>query len=169
MNKLKYVIVCITTVFMPLFTIGTVFCGFCFASEHLQPGNRYKIVRPVYLMAVYKSLNNRQVSKDTARAYLHAEEYYKKSEVAFQCEVPVGTIMTIIGQAPKVWHIPFFADRYFIKLDPDMSRGLDVILELNRGIEGDLDGLNPKLFKRAPKKDTRGLTAKPQGADQTSS
>ncbi len=44
---------------------------------------------------------------------------------------------------------PFFiANQYFIQLDPDLSRGLDVELELNRGIEGSLDGLNPELFER---------------------
>ena len=69
-------------------------------------------------------------------------------EVAFQCEVPVGTIMTIIGPAPKAWHLPFLANRYFVRLDPDLSRGLDVVLELNRGIEGSLDWLNPELFNR---------------------
>jgi hypothetical protein len=99
-------------------------------------------------MGVYDSLNNRQVSKETARAYLESIQTYKKAEVAFQCEVPVGTIMTIIGPTPKVWHLPFFANRFFVRLDPDLSRGLDVVLELNRGIEGSLDGLNPELFSR---------------------
>lgn len=164
MNKLTYVIVHATIAFALFTVIINIFCDISYASEQPHPGNRYKIIRPVYLAAEYYSLNNRQVSRETARAYLESKQTYKKSWVAFQCEVPVGTIMTIIGPAPKVWHVPFFADRYFIKLDPDMSRGLDVILELNRGIEGDLDGLNPKLFKRAPKNDPRELTAKPKGA-----
>ena len=99
-------------------------------------------------MAVYDSLNNRQISRETARAYLHSKEYAQKSWVAFQCEVPVGTIMTIIGLAPKSWYRPFSANRYFVRLDPDQSRGLDVELELNRGIEGSLDGLSPELFSR---------------------
>jgi hypothetical protein len=152
MNKLYYVIV-LTTIAFTLFTVIStiILCGLSYASEQQQPGNQYKIVRPVYLMAVYKSLNNRQISKEAARAYLHAEEYYNKAEVAFQCEVPVGTIMTIIGPAPKVWHLPFFANRYFVRLDPDLSRGLDIVLELNRGIEGSLDGLNPELFSRQKK------------------
>ena len=132
-----------------IFTIiGTIFCGLSYASEKPQSGSRYIIVRPLYLMAVYNSLNNRQLSRETARAYLHSKEYYNKSEVAFQCEVPAGTVMTIISPIPKVWHLPFFANRYLIKLDPDPSRGLDVVLELNRGIEGNLDGLNPELFSR---------------------
>lgn len=137
-----------------LFTviISVIFYGLSFANEEPQPGNRYKIIRPVYLMAVYDSLNNRQVSRETARAYLHSMRYYEKASVAFQCEVPVGTIMTIIGPAPKVWHLPFFANRYFVRLDPDLSRGLDVALELNRGIEGNLDGLSPELFSRQPGK-----------------
>jgi len=99
-------------------------------------------------MAVYDSLNDRQLSRETAHAYLEAEQYYKKAPVAFQCEVPAGTIMTIIGPAPKVCHLPFLANRYFVRLDPDLSRGLDVILELNRGFEGSLDGLNPELFNK---------------------
>jgi hypothetical protein len=149
MNKLDYAIVRATIVFM-LFTVSsTIFCGLSYASEQSQPGNRYKIIGPVYLAAEYYSLNNRQVSRETARAYLESMRTYKKSWVAFQCEVPVGTIMTIIGPAPKVWHLPFFANRYFVRLDPDLSRGLDVILELNRGIEGSLDGLNPELFSRS--------------------
>jgi hypothetical protein len=57
-------------------------------------------------------------------------------------------MMTIIGTAPKVWSLPFFAKRYFVRLDPDLSGGLDVIVELSGGIEGTLDGLNPELFSR---------------------
>ncbi len=148
MKKFDYAIVR-ATIALTLFTvIGTIFCGLSYADEQPQPGNRYKIIGPVYLMAVYDSLNNRQVSRETARAYLHSMLYYNKASVAFQCQVPVGTTMTIIGPAPKVWHLPFFANRYFVRLDPDLSRGLDVILELNRGIEGSLDGLNPELFRR---------------------
>jgi len=148
MNKFHYGILRSTIIFMLFHVVSTIFCGISYASEQPQSGNRYKIIRPVYLMAVYDSLNNRQVSRETARAYLHSMRYYEKASVAFQCEVPAGTIMTIIGPVPKVWHLPFFANRYFIKLDPDLSRGLDVELELNRGIEGSLDGLNPELFSR---------------------
>lgn len=148
MNKINYAIVRASITFTVIIMINTIFCDPSFAEE-LQPGNRYKVVRPMYLMAVYDSLNNKQVSRETARAYLHSMQYYKKSWVAFQYEVPVGTIMTIIGQAPKVWNLPFFANRYFVRLAPDRSRGLDVVLELNRGIEGSLDGLNPELFIRA--------------------
>jgi hypothetical protein len=119
-----------------------------YASEPLRPGSRYKIVRPVFLIAAYKNLNNRQVSKETVRAYLSSKPNAKRAWMAFQCEVPAGTIMTIISSAPKVWYLPFSADRYFVRLDPDLSRGIDVELELDRGIEGSLDGLNPELFSR---------------------
>lgn len=149
MNKPRQLIVRAITAFT-ITMIGAAFCRLGYAGEQPQPGDRYKIISPIYLMAVYDSLNNRQVSRETARAYLHSMRYYEKASVAFQCEVPVGTIMTIIGPAPKVWHLPFLANRYFVRLDPDLSRGLDVVLELNRGIEGSLDGLNPKLFIRHP-------------------
>ena len=148
MKKFDYAIVRAITAFT-LFTVSsTNFCGLSYAGEYPQPGNRYKIIRPVYLVAGYYSLNNRQVSRETARAYLESEKIHKRSWMAFQCKVPEGTIMTIIGPAPKVWHLPFFANRYFVRLEPDLSRGFDVELELNRGIEGSLDGLNPELFSR---------------------
>ena len=134
--------------FFVLFSALEIFCGLSYANEKLQPGGQYEIVSPVYLVAVYNNLNNRQLSRDTACAYLEAVQLAKRSYQAFQCEVPAGTIMTIIGSAPKVWHLPFFADRYFVQLEPDLSRGIDIILELNRGIEGDIDGLNPELFSR---------------------
>ncbi len=148
MKKFDYAIVEIIIAFTLFTVISTIFCGPSCASEELQPGSRYKIVKPVYLAAEYYSLNNRQVSRETARAYLESKQTYKKSRVAFQCKVPVGTIMTIVGQAPKVWHLPFFADRYYVRIDPDLSQGLDVVLELDRGVEGSLDGLNPELFSR---------------------
>jgi hypothetical protein len=121
------------------------------ANESLQPGDQYEIIRPIYLTAWYNSLNNKQISKEAARAYLDAKHMADRVWHAFRSEVPAGTIMTIIGPAPKVRYFLFFtskAKRYFVRLEPDPSRGLDVELELDRGIEGSLDGLNPKLFRR---------------------
>lgn len=123
------------------------FCRSGSAGESPPTGNRYEIIRPMYLMVTYNSLNDRRVSKETARAYLHATRYYQKSWVAFQTEVPAGTIMTIIGPTSPVRHVPFLANRYLVQLDPDPSRGLDVVLELNRGVEGTLEGLNPEIFR----------------------
>lgn len=102
----------------------------------------------MYLMATYNSLNDRRISRETARAYLHAARYYDKAWVAFQNEVPAGTVMTIVGPTSSVWHLPFFANRYVVRLEPDPSQGLDIVLELDRGIEGSLDGLNPEIFSR---------------------
>ena len=123
-------------------------CSHCYADGNLQAGSQYKVIHPLYIMATYNSLNNRTLSKETATAYLHSTEYYKKSYVAFQHEVPVDTTITIIGPAPKLWYLPFSADQYFITLTPDLSGGLDVTLKLNRGMEGALDGLNPELFSQ---------------------
>ena len=147
MNKLYYGIVRATIMFM-LFTVtGTIFYGISYASEKPQPGNRYKIVGPVYLSGIYLKLNNRQLNKQAAVGSLTAVQF-SGPEVGFQCEVPLGTIVTILGPAPKRLPLFFYANRYFIQLDPDLSRGLDVVVELDRGIEGSLDGLNPELFGR---------------------
>ena len=128
--------------------IGVIFCGPSYASEELQPGNRYKIVGPVYLSGIYLNLNNRQLNRQLAIGSLTAVRF-SGPEVAFQRVVPVGTIMTIVGPAPKRVPLPFLANQYFIRLDPmEPPIEFDVILELNRGIEGSLDGLNQRLFDR---------------------
>ncbi len=150
MKILKHSGIVRTNIPFAILVLGcTMFSSPSYASDELQPGSRYKIVGSVYLMAVYNDLNNRQLTRETARAYLHSELYADKSHVAFQRIVPVGAIMTILGPAPKIWHLPFFASRYFVRLDPDPSIGLDIVLELNRGIDGNLDGLNPELFARS--------------------
>lgn len=57
--------------------------------------------------------------------------------------------MTVTGPAPKRISLPFFANCYFVRLDSvSLTNNLDLIfLELNRGIEGSLDGLNPEIFE----------------------
>lgn len=148
MNKLDYLIVRANIAFTLFAVIGTIFCSISYASERLQSGNRYKIVGPVYLSGIYRDLNNRQLNKQMAVGSLTAVRF-SGPEVAFQHKVPVGTTMTIIGPAPKRLPLPFFASRYFVRLDTtDLPIELDIILELNRGVEGNLDGLNPELFSR---------------------
>jgi hypothetical protein len=136
-----------TRIAFTLFALLCIYCNQSYAEEP-HPGNQYKVVRSVYLAAAYFSLDKKQLSRDAARAYLNARQLPPRSWLAFQSEVQVGTVMTIIGPAPKVWHLPFLANRYFVRLDPDVSRGLDVVLELNRGMDGGLDGLSPELFSR---------------------
>ena len=150
LNKFNVAKLRLVITFIIILILGILFYFLWFDNEKLRYGNRYKIVSPIYLVGVYNSLNNKQLSEETAVSYLEAVESAKRSFHAFQCEVPVGTIMVINGSAPKVFPLPFFANRYFVSLDPDLSRGLKVIIALNRGIEGSLDGLNPELFHRQP-------------------
>lgn len=117
-------------------------------AKGLTEGNEYKIIKPVYLIANYNSRSNKTVSKETAEAFLAPNLRAQKSYTAFQSEVPRGTIMTIIGKAPKPWYLYFQGEMYFVKLDPDLSQGLDIIIQLDRGIEGNLDGLNSEIFER---------------------
>ncbi|MCB8748976.1 hypothetical protein LHU53_18975 [Rhodoferax sp. U2-2l] len=147
MNILKAALVHTRIWFMLLALTGATSNTPSYADE-LQPGNTYKIVGPVYLAGIFKNLNNRQLERGLAVESLTAVQF-KGPEVAFQRKMPQGTTMTIIGPAPKRVPLPFYANRYFVRLDPkDPPSELDVILELNRGIEGSLDGLNPELFSR---------------------
>lgn len=115
-------------------------------AEEPKANQNYKIVKTVYLTTVYNSLNNRVVSKTTARAYLEPEEYYKKAEVAFQKQVPPGTLMTIVKRIPQPWYRFLSAMRYEIQLNPDLSDGLDVEVSLNRGFGDGRRGLNSEIF-----------------------
>ncbi len=147
MKKPNYGIVLASVAFTLFAAAGLVSCRLNRASAQPQPRDRYKIIGPAYFRGVFRNLNNRQLNRQMAFGTLTAVRH-SGPEVAFQSEVPTGTIMTIVGSAPKVWHLPFLANRYFIRLDPDLSRGLDVILELDAGIEGRLNGLNPEIFSR---------------------
>ena len=126
--------------------IATV-CNTSYAKE-LVAGKKYKIIKPTYLTGEFIDRGAKILSKETAIAYLDSYKYAMKSYTAFKTEVPIGTVMTIIIIAPKAWYLFFQGDFYFIKLDPDLSQGLDIKLQLDRGIEGDLDGLNPEIFSR---------------------
>ena len=115
-------------------------------AEELVAGKKYKIIKPAYLTGEYIDRGNKVLRKETAIAYLDSYRYAMKSYTAFKTEVPIGTVMTIIGPAPKAWYLFFQGDFYFIKLDPDLSQGLDIKIQLDRGMAGNLDGLNPEIF-----------------------
>lgn len=125
----------------------TAICNTSYAKE-LQAGKQYKIIKSVYLTGEYIDRGNKVLSKETAIAYLDSYKYAMKSYTAFKTEIPIGTVMTIIGPAPKAWYLFFQGDFYFIKLAPDLSQGIDIKLQLDRGIDGDLDGLNPEIFSQ---------------------
>jgi hypothetical protein len=121
----------------------------------LQPGTFYKIVRPVYLMAVYESAAEKAAGKGAARAYLQPERYAQTRWVAFQCEVPVGTVMKVVGPAPPAKDLWRHYDAYYVHLEPDPSRKLDVIVQLFRGFADASGGLSPEFFQRMnPPSDT---------------
>ena len=117
-------------------------------AEDVKAGQMYKIIKPIYMAAWYKNLGNKKINKDAADAYLSVSKNADRPYIGYQTEIPVGTVITIIGPAPKKWYLFFQGDFYFIKLEPDLSQGLDVKLQLDRGMEGSLDGLNPEIFNR---------------------
>lgn len=114
----------------------------------LQPGTSYKIVRPVYLMAVYESVAEKAAEKGAALAYLQPERYAKTRWVAFQCKVPAGTVMRVVGPAPPARDLWHRYDAYYVHLQPDPSRQIDVIVQLFRGFADASGGLSPEFFER---------------------
>ncbi len=142
------IIMRVAIAFIIFTVVGTIFCGSTYASDELQSGSRYKILKPLYLVVEYYSADDKRVCRETARAYLTSIKVYKTRWVAFQVEVPAGTVMTIIGQEQRAWYLFFAPTHYFVGLDPDPSHGLDIMLNPDLGFEGTLDGLNPELFSR---------------------
>ena len=118
------------------------------ADVQLQSGASYKIVRTVYLMAVYESMDDKRVGKGAVRAYLQPERYAKTRWVAFQCEVPAGTVMRIVRPAPPAKDLLRRYDAYYVCLQPNPSRQLDVIVQLFRGFDDSSGGLSPAFFER---------------------
>lgn len=116
----------------------------------LKPGAGYKMVRTVYLMAVYESMDEKRAGKGAAVAYLQPERYANTRWVAFQCEVPAGTTMKIIGPAPPAKDLLRSYDAYYVHLvpDPDPSRKLEVIVQLFKGFADASGGLSADFFER---------------------
>ena len=120
--------------------------------DQLQSGAIYKIVRPVYLMGVYENPDAKRAGKDAAVAYLQPEQYAKTRWVVFQCEVPAGTTMKIIGPAPPAKDLLHSYAAYYVRLAPDPdpvpSRELDVIVQLFKGFADASGGLSAVFFER---------------------
>ncbi len=117
-------------------------------AEGPKAGDKYKIIKPIHLRGEYIGKKEKVINKKTVMAHLSSTKLAKRRFTIFQTEVPKGTVMTIIGKAPKPWYLYFQGEKYFVKLAPDLSRGLDVKISLGTGLEGDLDGLNPEFFER---------------------
>lgn len=128
--------------------IGVFIISSCISSYagNLESGRKYKIKRPIYIVGNYDDNSNKTISRQTAHAFLGAAKVATKSYTAFQSEVPTGTIVTIVTKTTRPWYHFFAADTYQVSLYPDVSQGLEVELQLNRGFEGNLDGLNSDIF-----------------------
>lgn len=117
----------------------------CLAEEQLV-GKKYITKIPIYIMAEYNDLDNKVINKEMARAYLHPVQLANRYFTAFQCEVPKGTTITILGRSPKPWYRFFSYEFYIVSLDPDPSRGVEVKLPLSDSFKGTIDGLNSEIF-----------------------
>jgi hypothetical protein len=112
--------------------------------EGPQIGARYTVHGTLNATGIFSATSNRELSHVVLIPILTSG-----SEVAFRHVVPIGTNLIIVEELPKRLGIPFFPRRYKVRLEPtDLPNNVDTILELGRGNEGALDGLNPNLYKR---------------------
>ncbi len=112
--------------------------------EGPQIGARYTVNGTLYATGIFSATSNRQLSYVELVPIL-----ISGPEVAFRHFVPIGTTLIFVEALPRRLWMPFFPLRYKVRLEPtDLPKNVDTILELGRGNEGTLDGLNPNLYKR---------------------
>jgi hypothetical protein len=115
----------------------------------VAPGTSYKIIRPVYLSAVYESMTAKHAGAKPATAYLQAELYARTRWIAYRCAIPEGTIMTVIGPAPPAKDLAQRYDAYYVTLKPNASPQTTVVLQLFRGFGDASGGPSAKYFEQA--------------------
>jgi hypothetical protein len=114
----------------------------------LLTGENYKIVRPVDLMAVHESMDDKSAGKKPKRAYLNPQRYAMTRWVAYQCEVPVGAVITIVRPAPPARDLWRRYPAYYVKLVPNPPGQQEVIVQLFLGFRDESGRLNPEFFQR---------------------
>ena len=106
-------------------------------------GQKYEIVGELYAHRVADDLNSRVMSIiDLVPLRLRGPEI-------ISCQlVPTGSILTIVGKAPKRLFAFLYTDRYIVRVDTlDAPAGISTVIDLSRGIEGKSTALNPLIFK----------------------
>jgi hypothetical protein len=112
------------------------------ACEEVKVGDRYEVVGTLYAHGVYLDLNVRQLS-----IIILGPVRARGPEVAFEREIPKGTVITISGNSDR--RSPFGSNRYFVELSPtELPSDVNIVLELHRGNEGESTPLNPQIFRK---------------------
>lgn len=115
-------------------------------SDDLRIGQRYEIVGELYAYGVADDLNSKQLS-------LISLVPLKLSgpEIISQRLVPPGSILTIVDRGPRRFLAFLYPDRYIVQVTGlDAPRGVPVVIDLSRGIQGKSTSLNPEIFKPCP-------------------
>jgi hypothetical protein len=115
-------------------------------SDDLRIGQRYQIVGQLYAYGVADDLNSRQLS-------LISLVPLKLSgpEIISQQLIPQGSILTIVDRGPRKFLAFLYPDRYIVQVTGvDTPRGIPVVIDLSRGIQGKSTPLNPEIFKPLP-------------------
>lgn len=114
-------------------------------NEDLRIGQKYEIVGELYVHSVSDDLNSRKVSIITL-------EHLRLSgpEIISRQLVPTGSVLTVVDKVPsKVFVFAFpCPDRYVVRVNTiESPKGIPVVIDLSRGIEGKSTALNPLIFK----------------------
>ena len=82
MKKFRYRIA-LPGIILMLFTIT----GISHAGEQLQPGDQYEIIKPIYLVGVYKPSLGFGTKREADRTYLSSFHHGKRWWMAFETEL----------------------------------------------------------------------------------
>lgn len=112
-------------------------------SNDLLTGQKYQIVGQLYAHNVSDDLKSRTVSTVTL-----VPLRLTGPEIISRKLVPKGSVLTIVGKAPKKAFAFLYPDRYIVSINTvDAPTGVPVVIDLSRGIEGKSTVLNPQIFQ----------------------
>lgn len=106
-------------------------------------GQKYEIIGELYAHSVADDLNSRVVSFISL-----VPLQLTGPEIISRQLVPTGSILTIVGKAPKRLFAFLYPDRYVVRVNTiEAPAGIPIVIGLSRGIEGKSTALNPLIFK----------------------
>lgn len=112
----------------------------------LRAGQRCEVVGPLYAHGVTDDLGSKKISLVSV-----VPLRLSGPEIVFRRVVPIGSLLTIVGEAPRKPLQFLYPARYIAQISElDAPAGVPVVIDLSRGIEGKPNMLNPEIFRPLP-------------------
>ena len=141
--KLLSIFVCVSTLCSLSCTSGN-------TCETTSLSGRYKVLRPVYAVGVFNNAQYKASTPDAVTVYIKARRMYPKRDIAFQHEVPEGTIIQVKCRVRTPWFNPLIEPLYCVSIEEHNYADYQSFLQMIPSLRGEDGGLNPWLFEKIP-------------------